>query len=214
MATARIKICGISTPETLDAVLAARAEYVGFNFFPPSPRHVDPVAAAALAARAESTIGKVGVFVDPDDGLLSEAVAAGRLDAIQLHGDESPERCAALRSRFGLPVWKVTPVSNAADVARADAYRQAADFILFDAKTPKDAALPGGMGLRFDWSLLSGLRMALPWGLAGGLSAANVRDAIDATGAPLVDTSSGVESAPGVKDPDRIASFCAAVRSA
>jgi phosphoribosylanthranilate isomerase len=214
MATARIKICGISTPETLDAVLAARAEYVGFNFFPPSPRHVDPVAAAVLAARAGDAIAKVGVFVDPDEGLLREAVAAGRLDAIQLHGAEAPERCAALRSRFGLPVWKVIPVGNAADVARAGAYREAADFILFDAKTPKDATLPGGMGLRFDWSLLSGLRMALPWGLAGGLSAANVRDAIDATGAPLVDTSSGVESTPGVKDVDKIAAFCAAVRAA
>ncbi|MBX7499996.1 phosphoribosylanthranilate isomerase [Qipengyuania sp. YG27] len=213
MANARIKICGISTPDTLDAVLAARAEYVGFNFFPPSPRHVDMAAAAALAARAGSTIGKVGVFVDPDDSLLREAVAAGRLDAIQLHGEEAPERCAALRSRFGLPVWKVIPVSNAADVARADAYRAAADLILFDAKTPKDATLPGGLGLRFDWSLLAGLRMALPWGLAGGLSAANVRDAIEATGAPLVDTSSGVESAPGIKDSDKIAGFCAAVRA-
>lgn len=213
MATARIKICGISNVDTLDAVVAARADFVGFNFFPPSPRHVDPATAATLAARVGSTIGKVGVFVDPDDALLRETVAAGRLDAIQLHGEETPERCAALRSRFDLPVWKVIPVSNAADVARADAYCGAADFILFDAKTPKDATLPGGMGLRFDWSLLSGLRLSLPWGLAGGLSAANVGEAIAATGTPLVDTSSGVESAPGVKNAGKIAAFCAAVRA-
>ena len=212
MADTRIKICGISTPETLDAVLAARADFVGFNFFPPSPRHVSPTDVAALAARAGARIGKVGVFVDPDDGLLQTTVAAGRLDAIQLHGDETPERSAALRTRYGLPVWKVIPVSAAKDVARARNYRGAADFILFDAKTPKDAALPGGMGLRFDWSLLSGLDSALPWGLAGGLSPANVAGAIAATGAGLVDTSSGVESAPGVKDAGKIAAFCAAVR--
>lgn len=213
MPSARIKICGISTPETLDAVLAARADYVGFNFFPPSPRHVDPATVAGLAASAGDKIAKVGVFVDPDDGLLDRAVAAGRLDAIQLHGEETPGRSAEIRSRFALPVWKVIPVSNATDVSRAAAYQDAADFILFDAKTPKDATLPGGMGLRFDWSLLSGLKQALPWGLAGGLSAANVGEAIAATGAPLVDTSSGVESAPGVKDEARIAAFCAAVRA-
>lgn len=214
MAAAAIKICGISTPDTLDAVLAARAHHVGFNFFPPSPRHVDFATVATLAERAGGRIGKVGVFVDPADDLLGQAVAAGRLDAIQLHGEEKPERCAALRARHGLPVWKVIPVAGSGDIARAQAYRDATDFILFDAKTPKDARLPGGMGLRFDWSLLAGLRMALPWGLAGGLSPANVAEAIAATGAPLVDTSSGVESAPGVKDARLIADFCAAVRPA
>ncbi|MBX7481002.1 phosphoribosylanthranilate isomerase [Qipengyuania qiaonensis] len=214
MPTTRIKICGITTPETLDAVLAARAEYVGFNFFPLSPRHIGPDMAASLASRAGTEIAKVGVFVDPDDALLGAAISAGRLDAIQLHGEETPERSAAIRARFALPVWKVVPVSNAGDVARAALYREAADFILFDAKTPRDATLPGGMGLRFDWSLLSGLRLALPWGLAGGLSAENVAQAIASTGAGLVDTSSGVESAPGVKDADRIAAFCNAVRAA
>lgn len=207
-----IKICGISTPETLAAVLTARAEYVGFNFFPPSPRHVDFETVARLAQQCRSDIRKVGVFVDPEDELLERAVSAGKLDAIQLHGDEVPARSAALRVRFGLPVWKVIPVRNDADVARAETYRDAADFLLFDAKTPKDAALPGGIGLRFDWSLLSGLRTPLPWGLAGGLSPANVADAISRTGARLVDTSSGVETAPGVKDAGRIAAFCAAAR--
>lgn len=208
-----IKICGISTPDTLDAVLGARADYVGFNFFPPSPRHVDPGAARALAEHAGDRIAKVGVFVDPDDSLLSASVEAARLDAIQLHADETPQRCADVKTRFGLPVWKVIPVSSADDVARAAEYREAADFILFDAKTPKDAALPGGMGLRFDWSLLSGRPTPLPWGLAGGLSPANVTEAIAATGAPMVDVSSGVESAPGAKDAGAIAAFCRAARA-
>lgn len=208
-----IKICGISTPDTLDAVLGARADCVGLNFFPPSPRHVDPGTARALADRAGDRITKVGVFVDPDDGLLSATVEAARLDAIQLHAEESPQRCAEVKARFGLPVWKVIPVRTAEDVTRAAQYRDAADFILFDAKTPKDAAMPGGMGLRFDWSLLSGSPTPLPWGLAGGLSPANVAEAIVATGAPMVDVSSGVESAPGVKDADAIAAFCAAARA-
>ncbi len=210
---AAIKICGISTPETLDAVLDAQTDHVGFNFFPPSPRHLGLVEASALAARAGSRISKVGVFVDPDDAALRDAILAAKLDAVQLHGDESPARSAAVRAQFGLPVWKVIPVATASDVVRAQAYTDAADFILFDAKTPKDAQLPGGMGLRFDWGLLSGIRMSLPWGLAGGLSPTNVAGAIAATGAPLVDTSSGVESAPGVKDMDKIAAFCKAARS-
>ncbi|MBX7531339.1 phosphoribosylanthranilate isomerase [Qipengyuania sp. 1XM1-15A] len=210
----RIKICGISTPETLDAVLAARAEYVGFNFFPPSPRHVSFDQVAALASRASDRISKVGVFVDADDALIGAAVEAGRLDVIQLHGEETPKRASELGARFGKPVWKVIPVSSAADIARGGDYRGAAEFILYDAKTPKDAALPGGMGLRFDWSLLKQERSGLPWGLAGGLSASNVADAIAQTGAPMVDTSSGVETAPGAKDADAIAAFCSAVRKA
>ena len=152
----------------------------------------------------------VGVFVDPDDRLLAEAVGAARLDIIQLHGDESPARSAEVKARFGLPVWKVLPVSSSADIGRASRYLEAVDFILFDAKTPKDSALPGGMGLRFDWTLLSAYKGQLPWGLAGGLTPGNVAEAIRATRAPLVDTSSGVESAPGVKDVDRIAAFCKA----
>lgn len=213
MATPLIKICGISTPDTLDAVMQARADFVGLNFYPPSPRHVSPTQARQLAERSTGRIARVGVFVDPGDALLADAVAAGQLDAIQLHGQESPQRAAQVRSRFRLPVWKVLSVATAADIARAADYDQAADFILFDARPPRDAALPGGMGLRFDWSLLQGYRGALPWGLAGGLTPANVAQAVSQTKAPLVDTSSGVESAPGVKDPGLIASFCAAARA-
>lgn len=210
----KIKICGISTPEALDAAMGARADYCGFVFFAPSPRNLTAGAARELSTRADRRIGKVGLFVDPDDALLTEGVTVGALDAIQLHGSETPERAAQLRTRFGLPVWKVVSVASQADVARANAYRDAADLLLFDAKTPKGAALPGGMGLRFDWSLLSGYCGPLPWGLAGGLTPGNVAEAIRAAGAPLVDTSSGVESAPGVKDPALIAAFCAAVRGA
>jgi phosphoribosylanthranilate isomerase len=206
-----IKICGISTADALDAAIRAHADHAGFNFFPPSPRYIDLRQAAELGQRAAGRIGRVGVFVDADDAAIGEAVQAASLDAVQLHGDETPERAAQLRERFGLPVWKALPVTSAADVARAAAYRDAADLLLFDAKTPK-GALPGGMGLSFDWSLLSAWRGPLPWGLAGGLTPANVTEAVRLTGAPLVDASSGVESAPGVKDVDKIAAFCKAAR--
>ncbi len=213
MARTEIKICGITTAEALEAVIAAQAQHAGFVFYPPSPRNLTPSEAAILAARAGTRIGKVGLFVDADDLEIAEALHAARLDAIQLHGSEPPERAAQIKARFGKPVWKALPVACAADVDRALAYREAADLILFDAKTPK-GALPGGMGLAFDWSLLGGYRAAVNWGLAGGLNSENVADAIRITGTPLVDTSSGVESAPGVKDLDRIAAFCGAVRSA
>jgi phosphoribosylanthranilate isomerase len=208
-----IKICGISTAQALDAAIDARAEHAGFNFYPPSPRCVAPGLASELGRRADGRIGRVGVFVDADDALIAEAVAAGRLDAIQLHGSESPERSAQLRSRFGRPVWKVISVATADDVARAEEYSEAADLILFDARTPK-GALPGGMGLAFDWGLVAGWKGPLPWGLAGGLTPETVAEAVRRTGAPLVDTSSGVESAPGIKNDAKIAAFCAAVRSA
>jgi phosphoribosylanthranilate isomerase len=203
----------LNDPQGLDAAIAARADYAGFNFYPPSPRYLSPVDAAALGLRAEGRIARVGVFVDASDAAIAEALGAARLDAIQLHGSESPERAAQLRAHFGRPVWKVLAVASAADVARADAYAGAADFLLFDAKTPK-GTLPGGMGLSFDWSLIAGWKGPLAWGLAGGLRPDNVTEAIRLTGAPLVDTSSGVESAPGIKDVDRITAFCRAVRSA
>ncbi len=207
-----IKICGLTTPDTLDAAIEARADHVGFNFFPPSPRYLPLPAAAELAARAEGRIGRVGLFVDAGDEAIGAALAAARLDALQLHGAEPPERAAQVKARFGLPVWKALPVATAADVARAGAYAGAADLVLFDAKTPK-GALPGGMGLAFDWSLVARWKGPLAWGLAGGLTPENVAEAVRLTGAPLVDTSSGVESAPGVKDTGRIAAFCAAARS-
>jgi phosphoribosylanthranilate isomerase len=208
-----IKICGVTTAEALDTAIVGGADYVGFNFFPPSPRSLNAPDAAMLGARAQGRIVRVGVFVNADDGLIGEAIAAAGLDILQLHGEETPQRAARLRSQFSLPVWKVISVASADDVGRARVYRDAADFILFDAKTPK-GTLPGGMGLTFDWSLLAGNKGALPWGLAGGLTSNNVAAAIQATGAPLVDTSSGVESAPGIKDAAKIAAFCAAVRSA
>lgn len=206
-----IKICGISTAKTLDAAIAARADHVGFNFYPPSPRHVTPTEAAALGARAKGRIQRVGVFFDADDGLIGDAVATGALDALQLHGSETPSRAGALRARFGLPVWRVLSVATRDDVMRATRYHGVADLILFDAKTPK-GALPGGMGLTFDWSLLAGWKGGA-WGLAGGLTPDNVAEAIRVTGTPLVDTSSGVETAPGVKDMDKIAAFCKAART-
>lgn len=208
-----IKICGVTTPEALDAAIAARADHIGFVFFAKSPRNVAPGDAAALAARAAGRISRVGLFVDAADSLIAEAVAAARLDVLQLHGSETPERAAQLRARFGLPVWKAVAVASAADIARAEAWAGAADLVLFDAKTPK-GSLPGGMGLAFDWSLLAGWKHRAPWGLAGGLNPANVAEAVRLTGAPLVDTSSGVESAPGVKDAGLIAAFCAAARAA
>ena len=211
MSSAQIKICGINVPAAMDAVVAAHADYAGLVFYPPSPRNVGLQDASLLAERSGWQIKRVGLFVDADDGSIGDAVSAGRLDALQLHGSESPARAAELRARFGLPVWKAIAVAGPGDVERASQYAGAADLILFDAKTPK-GTLPGGMGLSFDWSLLVAYRGALPWGLAGGISAANVADAVRQTGAPLVDVSSGVESEPGVKDPDRIAAFARAVR--
>jgi phosphoribosylanthranilate isomerase len=212
MSAPEIKICGLTTPDTLEAAIRARAAYAGFVFFPPSPRNIAPPDAALLATRAGERIVRVGLFVDADDAAIGEAVAAARLDALQLHGDETPERAAQLKARFGLPVWKAIAVAGPGDAERARAYDGAVDLVLFDAKTPK-GALPGGMGLAFDWTLVAGWKGRTRWGLAGGLNPTNVAEAARITGAPLVDTSSGVESAPGVKDPDLIAAFCAAARA-
>lgn len=207
-----IKICGISTPDTLDAAIGGGASHVGFNFFPPSPRHVPLDLAHALAARAKGRVQRVGVFVDPDDATLAAAIGAGALDALQLN-KVSAERRADVKGRFGLPVWAVMAVRTPGDLAcRHHIDRSSADFVLYDAATPADAALPGGMGLRIDWQMMQGLSHPWPWGLAGGLDAGNVAQAIRITGAPLVDVASGVESAPGIKDVDKIAAFCRAVR--
>ncbi len=207
---ATAKICGITTADTLDAAAAGGASHVGFNFFPPSPRHVDADRANALAGRMPDHVRRVGVFVDPDDALVEVAVAAGRLDVLQLH-KAAPARIADLARRTGLECWAVVAVKTRADLDRARDFAGAASRILYDAKTPDDASLPGGMGLRFDWSLLDGFRHPLPWALSGGLDAGNVGEAIRRTGAPLVDACSGVETAPGVKDVDKIATFLKAV---
>ena len=208
-----IKICGLTNARALDAAILARADYAGFVFFSPSPRNLSIADAAALSARAEGRITRVGLFVDASDAAIADAVTAARLDALQLHGSETPARAAQLKAHFGLPVWKALAIAAKSDVDRAAVYAGAADLILFDAKTPKGSSLPGGMGLSFDWSLVAGWKSPIAWGLAGGLTPGNVDDAIRLTAAPLVDTSSGVESAPGVKDMDKIAAFCKAARS-
>lgn len=206
------KICGLSSPETIDTAIAHDARHVGFVFFPASPRHLDVDRAAALAARVPDHVGRVGVFVDPDDMLVERAVATARLDAIQLHRTP-PDRVAALRARTRRDTWAAVAVKTAQDLEIVRAYVGAADRILYDAKTPDGTTLPGGMGMRFDWTLLAGFRHPLPWALSGGLDAGNLAEAIRITGATLVDVSSGVEASPGVKDVDKIAAFlkaCAA----
>lgn len=201
------KICGLSTPETIDAAVRGGASHVGFVFFAPSPRNLAFDQARALAAQVPAHVGKVGVFVDPDEALLQAAIATG-LDTVQLH-KVTPQRAAAIRAR--IPVWAAVAVKTRADLNAAASYRGAVDRILYDAKTPENAALPGGMGLRFDWRLLEGFDHPLPWALSGGLDPINVREAIDITGARTVDVSSGVESAPGIKDVDKITSFLKAI---
>lgn len=200
-----VKICGLSTPETLDAAVARGVRHVGLMFYAPSPRHLEFGQASALAARVPAHVGRVGVFVDPDDALVDAAIAAAGLDTLQLH-HVAPARAAALRTRTGRQVWATVAVRARSDLAEAERFRGAADLILYDAKTPA-GALPGGMGVRFDWTLLSGHRSPLPWALSGGLDAGNLATAVAQSGATLVDVSSGVETAPGIKDVDKIAAF-------
>lgn len=208
--TASAKICGLSTPETIDAAVRGGASHVGFVLFPPSPRHVDFDRLRALAGRVPGEVRRVGVFVDPDDALVEAAISAGALHALQLHRT-APARAAQLRHATGKEIWAAVAVKTARDLDAAAGFRDAADRILYDAKTPEDATLPGGMGLRFDWGLLDRFRHPLPWALSGGLDAGNVAEAAQRTGATLVDVSSGVERAPGVKDVDKIAAFLQAV---
>ncbi|MFA5970328.1 MAG: phosphoribosylanthranilate isomerase [Sphingomonas sp.] len=207
------KICGLSTPDTLAAAVAGHTAYVGFVFFPPSPRHLAFDQAASLARQVPGHVEKVGVFVDPEDALLDAAIGAGQLDIVQLH-KVTPERASAIKARFGRRVWAALAIKARADLIGAKRFVGAADMILYDAKTPDGAALPGGMGVRFDWALLQGFHHPLAWALSGGLTPDNVADAIAQTGATLVDVSSGVESAPGVKDAVRISEFLAAVANA
>lgn len=205
------KICGLSTPETLDAAVAGGAAYVGLVFFPPSPRHVPFELAAGLAQRVPEHVGRVGVFVNPDDALIAAALEAAGLTHIQLH-NTPPARVAELAARGTARVWAAVSVKRAADLEAAAPYAAAgAERILYDAKTPDGALLPGGMGLRFDWTMLSGFRHPTDWGLAGGLNPDNVAEAVQLTGAPMVDVSSGVESAPGVKDSTKISAFLRAI---
>jgi phosphoribosylanthranilate isomerase len=208
------KICGLSTPEALQAALDGGAPYLGFVFFGPSPRDIAPDAAARLAAPARGRARLVAVTVDPDDALLDRIMATLAPDLIQLHGRETPARAAQVRERTGAGVVKAIPVAVEADLARADAYLGAADHLMFDAKAPPGAALPGGNGEAFDWSLMKGRRFDRPWFLSGGLDPWNAAAAAAASGAPLVDVSSGVERGAGYKDPALISAFLEAVRRA
>lgn len=207
-----VKICGLSTPETLRAALDAGADMVGFVFFPKSPRHLDLAAARDLAAQVEGRAQKVALTVDADDHTLDAIVAAIAPDLLQLHGRETPERAAAIRARFGLPVMKAIGIASLADLGRGAAYAGAADRLLYDAKPAPGADLPGGNGLPFDWRLLVGHTPARPMMLSGGLGPHNVAEALERTGAVAVDVSSGVEVRPGEKDPALIRAFIEAAR--
>ncbi|MCU0900612.1 MAG: phosphoribosylanthranilate isomerase [Cypionkella sp.] len=210
MAEIRVKICGLRTVEDVAAVAAAGAAYAGFVFFPKSPRHLTIAQARSLALAAPVGLAKVALVVDADNATLDEITEAMPLDMLQLHGHETPDRVAEIRARYGLPVMKAVGVADEGDLAAVLDYSLVADQILVDAKPPKSAVLPGGNGLSFDWRLVAQRRWLRPWMLAGGLTPANVAEAIRLTNARQVDVSSGVESAPGVKDPARIAQFVAA----
>lgn len=212
--TALIKICGLSTGATLDAALHSGADMVGFVRFPRSPRHVDLALGRDLSRRARGRASRVLLVVDPTDAELAEALDAIDPDLIQLHGHETPERVAAIRTRTGRSVMKALGIADAADLGQVAAYLAVADRVLLDAKPPRGAILPGGNGVAFDWSLLAALDPAGPIMLSGGLDTGNVGRAIVATGIRAVDVSSGVETAPGIKDPAKIGSFVAAARAA
>jgi phosphoribosylanthranilate isomerase len=208
-----VKICGLSTRSALEAAVAAGADMAGFVFFEKSPRHVSLETARALGETAEGRIRKVALSVDASDAELESIVAALRPQLLQLHGQETPERVAAVKARFRLPVVKAIGVAEAADVEKAGAFRGVADILLFDAKPAPGAAVPGGAGAVFDWELMRGYSGS-DWMLSGGLDPANVAEALRRTGAPGVDVSSGVERARGVKDEALIAAFVAAARGA
>jgi phosphoribosylanthranilate isomerase len=212
--TIEIKICGLRTPEALDVALEAGADFVGFVFFPPSPRHLGFEAARALGARVRGRAQKVALSVDADDDWLAASMAALRPDMLQLHGRETPERVAAVRSRFGLPVMKALPIETRADLSPIRLYAKVADRLIFDARAPREATRPGGLGKPFDWRLLAGVDCDVPVMLSGGLDASNVAEALRVTGAGGVDVSSGVERAPGEKDADKVRAFVRAARQA
>lgn len=202
-----VKICGLTTPETLTAALDGGAAYVGAVVYPKSPRHLEPLHAATLFEWARGRAKVVAVTVDADDARLTEIALILKPDLIQLHGRETPERAARVRELTGAGIIRALAVSSAADIDAAAAWEPVVDYLMFDARPPADATLPGGVGASFDWSLLAGRSFLRPWFLAGGLTPDNVAQAVAVTGAPMVDVSSGVESAPGVKDTVRIAAF-------
>jgi phosphoribosylanthranilate isomerase len=209
-----IKICGLRTPAALDAALDGGADLVGFVFFPASPRHIGFAAARALGERVRSRARKVAVSVDADDELLKSCIAALQPDLLQLHGNETPERVAVIRSRFGLPVMKALPITERADLSSVHLYAKVADRLMFDARPPREATRPGGLGKAFDWHLMENLAVRVPFMLSGGLDAGNVGEALRITAADGLDVSSGVEHAPGEKDADKIRAFIRAAREA
>jgi phosphoribosylanthranilate isomerase len=205
------KICGLSTPETLDAAVAGGARWVGFVTYPRSPRHISTDLLRTLGALVPKSVGRVGLFVDPDDALLDERLATGAIDMLQLQGAETPERVAALKARTGKSVMKVINVATRSDVERGiAAYSSVADRLMFE---PAGGVLPGGNAKVFDWTILSGVTVPLPWFLAGGLTPDNVSEAVRVTGARTVDVSSGVESSRGVKSIELIRAFLDRVKA-
>jgi phosphoribosylanthranilate isomerase len=208
-----VKICGLSTRETLDVALGAGADMVGFVFFPPSPRHISLETARELGKQAKGRAVKVALTVDADDATLDNIVETLRPDILQLHGKETTARLRDIKAKFGLPLMKALPVETSADLAPLAGYTEVADRILFDARAPKGATRPGGLGAVFDWHLLENLNLKLPFMVSGGLSAANVTEAVRITRAGGVDVSSGVERSSGVKDPELIREFIRAARA-
>ncbi len=207
MSSTRVKICGLSTRETMAAACNAGAAYVGLMFFAKSPRHLEIDAARALAIDVPPGVAKVAVTVNADDAHLDQILATVPIDMLQLHGSETPERIAELRSRHGLPIMKAIGIATQDDLARLETYEAAADQVLVDAKPPPDGEVPGGNGIAFDWRLIANRRWNTPWMLSGGLNDRNVTEAIALTGASQIDLSSGVESAPGIKDTAKIAAL-------
>ncbi len=212
--TLLVKICGLSTADALDAALDAGADIVGFVFFAPSPRNISLKSARALGARVNGRAKKVALTVDADDVTLAQIIDALKPDMLQLHGHETPERVRAIRQSFGLPVMKALAIETPADLAAIPSYTKVADRLLFDARAPREATRPGGLGKPFDWRLLEHLDLPIPFMLSGGLDADNVAEALRITRAGGVDVSSGVERAPGEKDPDKIRAFIRAARDA
>ena len=209
-----VKICGIRAPEIIEAAVAGGARAIGLVFYPKSPRAVGPMAGAELSRLTPATVRVVGLFVDPEDRELGETIERVPLDFLQLHGSESPERVAAIREAYSIPVMKAVRVAEAKDLDHAALYQGVTDWLLFDAKPPpRVATLPGGTGLSFDWTLLADRHWSVPWMLAGGLRADRLAEAVRVTGASAVDVSSGVESRPGVKDPALVSAFLSTARA-
>jgi phosphoribosylanthranilate isomerase len=209
-----VKICGLKTPEALEVALESGADLTGFVFFPPSPRNLGLEAARVLGAQVKGRAGKVALTVDANDETLRAIVDALKPDLLQLHGHETPERVATVRSRFGVPVMKVLPISERSDLSPIREFANVADRLMFDARPPQDATRPGGLGRTFDWTLLKSIDPKINFMLGGGLDASNVAQALAITNAPGVDVSSGVERAPGEKDLDKIRDFIRAARAA